>query len=137
MARPQLITLPTVVDERGALMFAEQAKHIPFPVKRIFAIFDVKHGARRGGHAHREQHQFIIMLSGECLLAIDNGRERSVIQLNSIAAGIHIPPFFWLDLSDFSPGSICLVLASGRYDEADYIRNFDEFTKLVQVLPET
>lgn len=111
-------------------MFAESTRHVPFEIQRVFAIYHVAAGEHRGGHAHRQQHQFIIMLSGTCEMTVDDGTKRTIVPLTSIETGIHIPPLLWLDLDKFSSDAMCLVLASGRYDEADYIRNFDEFRNL-------
>jgi hypothetical protein len=126
------IMLPEIVDERGRLMFGEEGRHIPFAIKRIFAIYDLRAGAKRGGHAHRRQEQFIIMLSGECRIAIKDGNNQREELLSGPTMGLHVPPATWIELSGFSPGAVCLVLTSGAYDEADYIREFVEFQNLVR-----
>jgi hypothetical protein len=124
------IVLPEVVDARGRLMFAEDGKHIPFTVRRLFAIYGIAPGATRGGHAHRLQHQFLIMLSGRCELDIDTGLERVAEPLESPTQGLYVAPRVWVELKDFSAGSVCLVLTSDHYDEADYIRDYGEFKRL-------
>ena len=111
-------------------MFAEEGRHVPFPVRRIFTIYDVVAGATRGGHAHREQGQFLIMLSGGCLVEWDDGDAISTERLYLPTQGIYIPPVTWIVLKKFSPGAICLVLASGHYDEDDYIRDYAEFKQI-------
>jgi hypothetical protein len=121
------ITLPEIVDERGRLMFGEEGRHIPFAIKRIFAIYDVREGAKRGGHAHRRQEQFIIMLSGECRIVIHDGTGIREECLNRPDTGLYVPSLIWIELSGFSSGAVCLVLTSGAYDEADYIRDYVEF----------
>jgi dTDP-4-dehydrorhamnose 3,5-epimerase-like enzyme len=126
------ITLPEIVDERGRLMFGEEGRHIPFAIKRIFAIYDVRQGATRGGHAHRRQEQFIVMLSGACRITIRDGAGIREEVLSGPTMGLYVPPVIWIELSGFSPGAVCLVLASGVYDEADYIREYVEFQNLVR-----
>lgn len=121
------IALPEVRDSRGALMFAEQARHIPFEVKRIFAIYDIPCGTERGGHAHRAQEQFLMMLAGTCKVVIDDGTSRIEESLTRPSEAIYIPAGLWLELRDFSAGAICVVLSSGPYDEADYVRDYREY----------
>ena len=125
------VVLPEFVDQRGKLMFAEMGRHIPFEVRRIFAIYDVPPGSHRAGHAHRAQHQFLIMLAGECKVVVGIGSDRSEIRLAHPTQGLHVPPRTWIDLEEFSAGSVCLVLASGLFDEADYIRDVNEFQRLI------
>jgi hypothetical protein len=121
------INLAEVDDQRGRLVFAEETRHIPFGVKRIFAIYDVPAGQARGGHAHRAQHQLIIMMVGACVILIDDGSTAIEERLNSRSEGLYVPPGVWIELKDFAPGSVCLVLASGLFEEADYIRDYNEF----------
>ena len=130
MADYRLIELPVRSDPRGNLVFAQQGDHIPFPVKRIFYIYDVPAGASRAGHAHRAQHQCLIQLSGSCAVKIDDGARRSQIVLNSPRIALYVPPLTWLDIESFSAGSICLVLASDVYTEADYVRDYREYARL-------
>jgi hypothetical protein len=127
------ITLPEVIDDRGRLMFAEDESHIPFTIRRLFAIYGIVAGATRGGHAHRVQHQFLIMLSGACTLDIDTGVERVAERMEGPTEGLYVPPKVWIELRNFVPGSVCLVLASAHYDAADYIRDYDEFKQLSAV----
>lgn len=121
------ITLPEMRDPRGNLVFAEEQRHVPFAVKRVFAIYGVPPGSARGGHAHHAQEQLLFMLAGECTVIIDDGRSRAEERLATPTAALHVPAGLWLELKDFSRGAICLVLASGLYDEADYIRDYSEF----------
>jgi dTDP-4-dehydrorhamnose 3,5-epimerase-like enzyme len=121
------ICLPEVDDSRGSLMFAQQGSHIPFQVKRIFAIYNVPSGSRRGGHAHYVQEQFLMMLAGECIIAVDDGESRVEEKLDRPSEAIYVPPGVWLELRDFSVGAICVVLSSGHYNEADYIRDYGDF----------
>jgi hypothetical protein len=121
------INLAEISDERGQLMVAEEGAHIPFPVKRIFAISSVPAGQKRGGHAHREQQQMLIMLEGGCDILIDEGSGARYEKLGAPTLGLYVPPQVWIELTLFQPGSICLVLASGRFEESDYIRDYHEF----------
>lgn len=108
-------------------MFAEERQHIPFAVKRMFAIYDVPKGATRGAHAHRRQEQFIVMFAGGCTIVVDNGVHKKEVSLDGPAEGLYVPAGLWLELKNFSDGAVCVVLASGPYDEADYIRTYQEF----------
>jgi hypothetical protein len=121
------VELPEIVDPRGGLMFAEDDRHIPFAIKRIFAIYDVPAAGRRGGHAHRQQHQFIIMLNGASSVTVDEGHGTEMVRLERPTEGLYVPPMVWLELGDFTPGTVCLVLTSAHFDEADYIRDPTEF----------
>jgi uncharacterized RmlC-like cupin family protein len=131
-AGARIITLPEISDARGHLMFGEEGRHIPFAVKRIFAIYGVREGARRGGHAHRKQEQFIIMVAGECRITIRDGRSAREECLRKPTDALYVPPVIWIELDAFSPGAVCLVLTSAAFDEADYIRDYAEFEKLAQ-----
>jgi dTDP-4-dehydrorhamnose 3,5-epimerase-like enzyme len=124
------IALPEIKDPRGALMFAEQGRHIPFPVKRVFALYGIPEGSARGGHAHRAQEQFVVMLAGSCTVVVDDGEARVAESLSSPTEGLYVPAGLWLDLTAFSRDAVCLVLASGLYDEADYIRDRAEFVRV-------
>ena len=128
-----MITLPEVADERGRLMFGEEGRQIPFAIKRIFALYDVPQGARRGGHAHRRQEQFIIMLAGDCRVVIRDGASEREELLGDPTMGLYVPPIIWIELDAFSPGAVCLVLSSGVYDETDYIRDYAEFETLASL----
>lgn len=119
--------LPKITDLRGNLTFVESERHVPFPVKRVFYLYDVPTGASRGAHAHRRQHQFLICLSGSFDLELDDGNDRSVVHLNRPWKGLHVPPGIWAAETNFDAGSVCLVLASDYYDESDYIREYDDY----------
>jgi hypothetical protein len=126
----RIIMLPEIADERGRLMFGEEGRHIPFAVKRIFAIYDVREGAARGGHAHRQQQQFIVMMAGQCRITIRDGTNEREELLSRPNMGLYVPPMTWIDLADFAECAVCLVLSSGVYEEADYIRDYEEFRTL-------
>jgi len=127
----RLIELPTRADARGALTFIEGGRHIPFPLARIFLIYGVAPGYDRGHHAHRRCRQVVIAMSGAVTVAIEDGSTSSRVRLDSPMTGLLIEPMEWHTLEDFAPGTACLVLASQRYDEADYIRDHDAFRREV------
>jgi uncharacterized RmlC-like cupin family protein len=111
-------------------MFAEDERHIPFHVRRVFAIYQVPAGQTRGAHAHRTSHQFIVMLAGGSRISIDEGAETWEERLDRPTQGLYVPPFVWIELRDFTPDAVCLVLASEHFDDADYIRDRVEFHRL-------
>jgi dTDP-4-dehydrorhamnose 3,5-epimerase-like enzyme len=121
------IDLPRKIDVRGSLTFIEGNNHIPFDIKRVFYLYDVPTAEGRGAHAHRELYQFLICLSGSFDVAVDDGTEQATIHLNRPWQGVLIPPMIWASEVNFDPGSVCLVLASMAYDEADYIRDHGQF----------
>ncbi len=128
----KLVQLPKISDPRGNLTFVESNKHIPFEIKRVFFLYDVPTGADRGAHAHRQLQQFLICLSGSFDVYLDDGFEKQVVHLNRPWQGLHIPPMIWAAEINFDPGSVCLVLASELYNEADYIREYDGFLEAIQ-----
>ena len=112
---------------QGNLTVVENGKDVPFDVKRVYYLYDVPGGASRGGHAHRELSQLIVAVSGCFSLTLDDGENKRVFRLNRSNCGVYIAPGIWRVLDDFSSGSVCLVLASEKYDESDYIYDYDEF----------
>jgi len=112
-------------------MFAEEDRHIPFLVRRVFAIYQVPAEQTRGAHAHRTCHQFILMLAGGSTISIDEGTETCEERLDHPTQGLYVPPLVWIELRDFTPDAVCLVLTSEHFDEADYIRDRIEFQRLV------
>ena len=123
----RVVDLPRITDPRGNLTFVEGDHHVPFPIKRVFYLYDVPTAASRGAHAHREQHQFLICLSGSFDVEIDDGRDQRLIHLNRPWKGLHVPPTIWAAEVNFDPGTLCLVLASDTFSETDYIRDYDTF----------
>jgi hypothetical protein len=117
-------------DPRGDLVFGEVCRHVPFEVKRFFLISAVPAGEARGQHAHRAQHHFLVCASGQCHVIADDGLTRREFLLDSPAVGLHVPPLIWDTQCEFSRDAVLLVLASGYYDPADYIRNYAEFRAL-------
>lgn len=129
VARCQIINLPKISDPRGNLTFVEANRHIPFNFSRIYYLYDVPGGSERGGHAHKNLHQFMIAMSGSFDVLLDDGKNKRKVSLNRSHYGLYICPMIWRELDNFSSGAVCMVIASEYYDEADYIRNYDQFLK--------
>jgi len=123
----RLVYLPKVDDVRGNLTFIEENQHIPFPIRRVYYLYDVPGGESRGGHAHKELEQFIIAANGSFDVVLDDGDNKERYHLNRSYYGLYIPKMVWRELDNFSSGSVCLVLASQLFDEGDYIREYDNF----------
>lgn len=125
-----IVELPKIVDPRGNLTFIEGHTHAPFEIRRTYWIYDVPGGEKRGGHAYRTNHELIVAVSGSFDVVIDDGTARRTHSLNRSYYGLYVPPGHWRELVNFSTNALCLVLASGEYDEADYIRNYESFNAL-------
>lgn len=130
--RPHIIKLPIISNPKGNLTFIEATRHIPFEVKRVYYLYDIPGGEVRGGHAHKTLSQLIIAASGSFDIVLDDGYERQRFFLNRSYYGLYIPPMTWRELENFSSGSVCFVLASDFYDEADYYRDYAEFLRDVR-----
>ena len=127
---PKCFQLPKFLDERGNLSVIEEMKDIPFKVKRAYWIYDVPGGEARGGHAYRENQEFIVALSGSFDVILDDGNEKQTFQLNRSYYGLFIPKGIWREMDNFSTNSLALVLSSTKYDVNDYVRDYDEFINL-------
>ena len=127
------IKLPVIEDLRGNLAFA-QNDNLPFDLKRIYYLFDIPSTAHRGGHAHIDQSQILIALSGSFEVTINDGTDQKTVLLNKPAIGFLIPPGVWRELQNFSSGAVCLVLASDSFNESDYIREFSDFLAFKSVI---
>jgi hypothetical protein len=127
----RFIDLPKIADRRGALSFAEGGKHVPFDIARVFYMYDLPAGSRRGAHAHYAASVAIFMLAGRCDVLLDDGARRTTLPLERPERGLLIGPRVWHELENFAPGSLCLVLTSHRYDEADYMRDYQGFRREV------
>jgi hypothetical protein len=127
--RCEIIQLPKIQDPRGNLTFIEGGNHIPFDILRVYYLYDVPGGSERGGHAHKELHQFIIAMSGSFDIVLDDGEKRKRIHLCRSYYGLYVPPMIWREIDNFSTSSVCMVLASNRYDESDYYRDYTEFLR--------
>ena len=122
--------LPKRTDERGHLVAIEARREAPFAIERVYYLYGITEGLDRGYHAHRALRQLAICVSGSCLVILDDGKERREILLDDPAVGIEIGPMVWRELRRFSADAVLMVLASAPYDEADYIRDYDEFLAL-------
>lgn len=131
MSLGKIIQLPRINDPRGNLTFAEGEVHLPFPVKRVYWVYDVPGGENRGGHAHKECLEILVAVSGSFSVTLDDGNEKATYFLNHPYEGLLIGRNVWRTLDDFSSGSVCLVMASEVYVEEDYIREYGEFVKAV------
>ena len=123
----RIIELPKITDPKGNLTFIEGWHHIPFDIKRVYYLYDVPGGSDRGAHAHRRLHQFIIAMSDSFGIALSDGDHEQRFHLNRSYYGLYVCPMMWRTLDNFSSGGVCMVLASERYDESDYIRNHAEY----------
>lgn len=126
-----IIHLPQIKNRAGNITPVHNGVELPFEIQRIFYLYDVPGGESRGAHAHKECHQFLIAASGSFEVLLDDGKVQRLVQLNRPYIGLHIPPMIWASELNFSSGSICLVLASHAYNEADYIRDYDAFKQLL------
>lgn len=124
----QIISIPKIMDPRGNLGVIEM-NFLPYPMQRVYYLFDVPSDASRGGHAHKAQQAFLIALNGSFTVQLDDGKNKKEVLLNKPDRGLLITEGIWRSLDDFSSGAVCLVISSGAYDEADYIREYDEFIK--------
>lgn len=122
-----IIHLPKIENISGSITAIQGDKDVPFDIKRIYYLYDVPGGADRGGHAHKRLHQLIIAASGSFDIILDDGNIKRTIQLNRPYFGLYLKPGVWRDISNFSSGAICLVLASNFYDATEYIRDYNEF----------
>ena len=114
-------------DDKGNITVVENCKTVPFNVKRVYYLYDVPGGGSRGSHAHKELQQLIVAASGSFDVTLDDGNDKRTFTLNRPYQGLLVVPGIWRDLNNFSAGSVCLVLASEKYDENDYIRHYEEF----------
>lgn len=128
----KIIDLPKITDPRGNLTVVEGMKQVPFDIKRTYWVYDVPGGEHRGGHAHKQCHEFIIALSGSFIVTLDNGKEKNSFLLNHPYQGLLVETGMWRTLDDFSSGAVCMVLASEPFDENDYIRNYGDYLEYIK-----
>lgn len=126
----KLIELPKIFDTRGNLSFIEEEEHIPFSISRVYWIYDVPGGEIRGGHAFKKQEELIIALSGSFDVVLNDGKNEKFFSLNRSYKGLIVPSMLWRRLENFSTNSLCLIAASTKYSEEDYIRDYALFKKL-------
>lgn len=127
-----IIELPKIQDIRGNLSFIESENHIPFKINRTYWIYDVPGGEIRGGHAYVSLNEFIVALSGSFDIVLDNGKEKKKYTLNRSYYGLYIPKMIWRQIENFSTNSLALILASEEYNEADYIRDYEQYKSMVK-----
>lgn len=126
----RIIQLPKVLDKRGNLSIIEELKNIPFTIERTYWIYDVPGGESRGGHAYRENEEFIVALSSSFDVILDDGNERKTFSLNRSYYGLYVPKGIWREINNFSTNSLALILSSTVYEERDYIRDYNDFLKM-------
>lgn len=114
---------------KGDISVVENSVTVPFDTKRVYYLYDVPGGVSRGGHAHKELRQLIVAVSGSFTVVLDDGKVKRSFVLNRPYVGLYVVPGIWRELEDFSSGSVCLVLASEKYDAEDYLRDYDEFQR--------
>jgi len=125
----RFIDLPRIADSRGALSFCEGGNHLPFDIARVFYMYELPTGSHRGAHAHHQASVAVFMLAGASDVLLDDGKRRQTLLLDRPDRGLLIGPGIWHELENFAAGSVCLVLASHRYDEADYMRDYEDFRR--------
>lgn len=133
MEQPKIIQLSKIADFRGNLSVIEELKDIPFKIERTYWIYDVPGGETRGGHAYKENQEFIVALSGSFDVVLDDGKVKQTFSLNRSYNGLYVPKGMWRTMANFSTNSLALVLSSTRFDESDYIRDYQEFLKFACV----
>ena len=132
-ATSQMLTeLPLAVDPRGKLVFMEAGEQVPFAIRRVFFLHDLTPGHERGNHAHRSCHEFLVVVAGAVTVELDSGHHRWRQFLTERNKAVHVPPMTWIALRDFDASTVCMVLASERYDPTDYIRDYQEFLSTAQ-----
>ena len=125
----KMIDLPKIQDPRGNLTFVEGGGQIPFDIQRVYYLYDVPGGAERGGHAHKDLHQLIIAMSGSFDVVLDDGKDKKRVHMNRSYNGLYVCPMIWRELDNFSSGAVLMVLASNKYDETDYYRDYADFMR--------
>lgn len=130
---PIIIQLPKIVDSRGNLSFFESKNQLPFEIARTYWIYDVPGGELRGSHAFKEQHEFIIALSGSFDVVLNDGKRDECFSLNRSNYGLYIPKMYWRKIENFSTNSLALIVSDKIYNETDYIRSFEDFKRLKNV----
>lgn len=127
----KILELPRYLDDRGNLSVIEELKNIPFKIERTYWIYDVPGGEKRGGHAYKENQEFIVALSGSFDVVLDDGTERKIFSLNRSYYGLYVPKGLWREMENFSTNSLALVLASTSYNPDDYIYDYNEFKSMI------
>ncbi len=128
----RIIELPKFLDTRGNLSFVEELIHIPFKIERSYWIYDVPGGETRGGHAYKENQEFIVALSGSFDVLLDDGEKKEIYSLNRSYYGLYVPQGMWRQMENFSTNSLALIIASTRYSLTDYIYDYEEFKRWIK-----
>ena len=128
-----ILPLSKIHNRAGNITIVEGQTNIPFDVRRIYYLYDIPGGEDRGGHAHKELHQLIVAASGSFNVLLDDGQNKKIVTLNRPDYGVMVVPGIWRELFEFSSGAICLVLASHKYDEDDYMRSYDQFVNFRKI----
>jgi len=124
-----LVDIPAVNDARGSLCFTEANRHLPFPIERVYWVYDIPRYTERGGHAHRSVRELVVAVAGRFDVHCDDGIDRHTFHLDDPSRGLLLDPGVWRVLDEFSPGAVCLVLASGPYEEDEYVRDYAAFAE--------
>lgn len=127
---PLIIQLPKILDKRGNLSFFENSNQIPFEIKRTYWLYDVPGGEIRGSHAFKEQHEFIVALSGSFDVVLNDGNEEKTYSLSRSYYGLYVPNLYWRKIENFSTNSLAIIVSDRGFSDKDYIRDFEEFKKL-------
>lgn len=127
--QPRIIQLPKISDPRGNLSVIEEFKDIPFKIERTYWIYDVPGGEHRGGHAYKENQEFIVAMSGSFDVHLDDGTQKLTFHLNRSHYGLYVPKGLWREIDNFSTNSLALVLSSTKYNVKDYIRDYEDFKR--------
>ena len=133
--KPTIVEIPKIADPRGNLSVIEENGTVPFKISRVFYLYDVPADSSRGGHAHHHDWQFMLAVAGSFDVVLDNGHEQRRYTLNRPYRGLLIPPGYWRTMDNFSAGSVCMVITNNPYDEADYVREYDEFAEMAKACP--
>jgi len=123
----KLVRLPRLSDGRGSLSFVQPGPLLPFEIRRVYYLYEVPKGQFRGAHGHRKLEQLVVAVAGAVDVEVDDGQQRRTFRLDVPDVGLYVSPMIWRNLTGFQPGTVCLVIASEPYDEADYFRNYDDF----------
>jgi hypothetical protein len=126
----RLMELPRIARSEGQITPIEGGRDVPFDIARVYYLYDVPGGETRGGHAHRDLQQLIVSVMGSFDIALDDGRTTRTVRLDRAYLGLYVPRLIWRELVNFSSGGICVVLASLPYEEAEYVRDYEEFLRL-------
>jgi hypothetical protein len=131
-----VVELTKICRPAGNITIVQNGCHQPFDIKRVYYLYDVPGGSERGGHAHKSLYQLVVAASGSFNVIIDDSYNKKIIQLNRPYFGLLIVPGIWREIVDFSSGAICLVLASDKYIESDYIRDYADFKAFKNAEPQ-